>query len=228
MSWRLRPDAILAGTTWPTPRGAVVAASYYQSRAGTRSAVSAGTLWAGGLATAVVAAFGYAVGVVITRGVFDIPVLAPERAGVTGDASTWWYAGAAFGAALLATALVHLLLLITPRPLKFFTWIVGLATTLVTVLPFTQRADLSAQLATAAINLVVGIMIGSLVRSVAVRAIRPPRPARQPGPAVIMGDSERYGAMPGYNDSPYTSDSFDSGAYHGSSDDGTKPRRTLD
>jgi hypothetical protein len=206
-----------------------VAASYYQSRAGTRSSVSAKTLWAGGLATAVVAAFGYAVGVVIVRGVFDIPVLAPEQAGVTGDASTWRYAAVAFVAALLATALAHLLLLVTPRPLKFFTWIVGLATTLVTVLPFTQRADLAAQVATAAINLVVGIMIGSLLRSVAVRAIRPPRPTRQSGPAVgagpviVGGDPEPHGAMPGYNDTPYTSDTYEGDAYHRSSNDGTRP-----
>jgi hypothetical protein len=206
-----------------------VAASYYQSRAGTRSSVSAKTLWAGGLATAVVAAFGYAVGVVIVRGVFDIPVLAPEQAGVTGDASTWRYAAVAFVAALLATALAHLLLLVTPRPLKFFTWIVGLATTLVTVLPFTQRADLAAQVATAAINLVVGIMIGSLLRSVAVRAIRPPRPTRQSGPGVVAGpvvvggDPEPYGAMPGYNDTPYTSETYEGDAYHGSSNDGTRP-----
>jgi hypothetical protein len=203
-----------------------VAASYYQSRAGTRSSVSAKTLWAGGLATAVVAAFGYAVGVVIARGVFDIPVLAPERAGITGDTSTWQYAGVAFVAALVATALVHLLLLVTPRPLKFFTWIVGLATTLVTVMPFTQRADLAAQVATAIINLVVGIMIGSLLRSVAVRAVRPPRPARQAGPPVGIGaDPEAYGAMPGYNDTPYTSDAYGSGAFNGSSNDGTKPAR---
>ena len=160
----------------------------------------------------------------IARGVFDIPVLAPERAGITGDASTWQYAGAAFVAALVATVLVHLLLLVTPRPLKFFTWIVGLATTLVTVMPFTQRADLAAQVATAVINLVVGIMIGSLLRSVAVRAVRPPRPARQAGPPVVIGgDPEPYGAMPGYNETPYTSDAYDSGAYNGSSNDGTRP-----
>jgi hypothetical protein len=200
-----------------------VAASYYQSRAGTRSSVSAKTLWAGGLATAVVAAFGYAVGVVIARGVFDIPVLAPERAGITGDASTWQYAATAFVAALVATALVHLLLVVTPRPLKFFTWIVGLATTLVTVLPFTQRAELAAQVATAIINLVIGIMIVSLLRSVAVRAIRPPRPSRQSGPAIIIGDDS-------YTGTPYTNDPYGGGAHNGYDKDGpgTAPGRTPD
>jgi hypothetical protein len=168
-----------------------------------RPSVSAGTLWAGGIATAVVAAFGYAVGVVIARGVFDVPVLAPKGAGVTGDASTWWYAAAAFVAALVATALLHILLLVTPRPFSFFGWIVGLATTLVAVLPFTQRADLSAQVATAVINLVVGIMIGTLLRGVGARALRPTRVASavyvESPPLIIGGDGDEYGRRPGHN-----------------------------
>jgi hypothetical protein len=166
-----------------------------------RPSVSAGTLWAGGAATATVAAFGYAVGVVIARGVFDVPVLAPERAGVTGDASTWWYAAGAFIAAILATALLHVLLLATPRPLKFFAWIVGLATTLVTVLPFAQRAKLDAQVATAIINLVVGIMIGTLLRSVGARSLRPPRGVSPYALGVLgNGDTDEFHVLPpGYN-----------------------------
>jgi hypothetical protein len=201
--------ANLAGQ-WPSRREETVvsSASYYQSRRaghGVRPSVSAGTLWAGGLATAVVAAFGYAVGVVIARGVFDVPVLAPERAGLTGDESTWWFAGLAFVAALLATALMHLLLVATPRPFAFFGWIVGLATTLVTVLPFTQRAELAAQIATAIINLVIGIMIGTLLRGVAARAVRPVRvatpyagPPLVEGPTIV-GGADGVGEMPGYN-----------------------------
>jgi hypothetical protein len=183
----------------------VSSASYYQSRRagrGVRPAVSAATLWAGGVATAVVAAFGYAVGVVIARGVFNVPVLAPEAAGVTGDASTWWYAAVAFVAALLATALMHLLLLATPRPFAFFGWIVGLATTLVTVLPFTQRAEVAAQVATALINLVVGVMIASLVRGVAARAVRPVRVASPYAePPSVAGTIDAMGQIPGYNGS---------------------------
>src|SRR5215213_9486867 len=93
-----------------------------------RARVDAGRLWTGGLATAAVAALVAVVGVLIARGLFDVPVLAPTGEGTLGDASTAWLAGLAALAALAATGLLHLLLLSTPRPGRFFTWIVGLAT----------------------------------------------------------------------------------------------------
>jgi hypothetical protein len=137
-----------------------------------RPTVDGRTLWAGGFATAVVAALAYAVGIVIVRVFFDIPVLAPETDGALGDESTWQLAMIAFVAALLATALMHLLLTVTPRPYAFFGWIMGLATVLVTVLPFAQDAPRSSQIATAIINLIVGATITSLVRGVGARAVR--------------------------------------------------------
>jgi hypothetical protein len=78
--------------------------------------VDAGRLWTGGLATAAVAALVALVGVLIARGLFDVPLLAPTSEGTLGDASTAGLAGLAAGAALLATGLMHLLLLSTPRP----------------------------------------------------------------------------------------------------------------
>ncbi|MEE2045375.1 hypothetical protein Q7689_18695, partial [Nocardiopsis tropica] len=72
-------------------------------------------LWSGGLATAVVAALVIFAGALVFRGVFDVPVLAPEEAGNLGDASTVAYALMAAVAALLATALMHLLLLSAPK-----------------------------------------------------------------------------------------------------------------
>jgi hypothetical protein len=146
---------------------------------GVRPSVDARTLWAGGLASAAVAALGYAVGVVIVRGVFDVPILAPRSDGALGDASTWQFSAAAFVAALLATALMHVLLVATPRPFSFFGWIVGLVTVLLVVLPFAQDASLSAKIATAVINLVVGIIIGTLVAGVGRRSLRRP-PAAPP------------------------------------------------
>src|SRR6185437_3028571 len=77
--------------------------------------VNAGRLWAGGVATAIVAALAVLAGVLITRGVLGIPVLAPKAASDFGDSSTAVYAGLAAGCALLATALLHVLLLGTPR-----------------------------------------------------------------------------------------------------------------
>jgi hypothetical protein len=160
-----------------------------------RRQVAAGTLWAGGLATAVVAALTYAVGVVIARVVLDIPVLAAEREGALGDSTTGQLAGTAFGIALLATALMHLLLVVTPRPYAFFGWIMGLGTVLVTVLPFAGDAPLSSQIATAIINLIVGAAITSLVRGVAARAIRP---ARRSAPQGGQPWTPPAPATPGY------------------------------
>src|SRR5438874_1789128 len=92
-----------------------------------RPVVNAGRLWAGGLATAVVAALIAVVGILIGRGLFGVEVLAPKGAGVWGDAHTGWYAlGAAF-AGLAATGLMHLLLFYTPRPMRFFGWVMTLA-----------------------------------------------------------------------------------------------------
>ena len=93
-----------------------------------RITVNAGRLWTGGVATAAVAALVAVVGVLVARGLFDVPVLAPTGEGTLGDASTARLAGLAAVAALLATGLLHLLLLTTPRPGRFFTWIIGLAT----------------------------------------------------------------------------------------------------
>ena len=86
--------------------------------------VNAGRLWTGGVATALVAALAVLAGVLITRGVLGIPVLAPKAASDFGDSSTAVYAGLAAGCALLATALLHVLLLGTPRPFMFFAWII--------------------------------------------------------------------------------------------------------
>ncbi len=73
-------------------------ATVFQSGTGSqRPPVDAAKLWAGGLATALVAAPIAVVGILIARGLFDVPILARKGAGVWGDASTGWYA---FGAAL--------------------------------------------------------------------------------------------------------------------------------
>ena len=134
--------------------------------------LDAGRLWTGGVATAAVAALVAVVGVLVARGLFDVPVLAPTGEGTLGDASTARLAGLAALAALLATGLLHLLLLTTPRPGRFFTWIIGLATVIAAILPFMTDAEPATQLATGAINLAIGIAIGSLLSGVARSAMR--------------------------------------------------------
>jgi hypothetical protein len=149
---------------------------YVQGDDGTgrgRVRVDAGRLWTGGLATALVAALVAVVGVLIARGLFDVPVLAPTREGALGNANTARLAILAAAAALVATGLMHLLLLLsTPRPFRFFTWIVSLLTLLAVLAPFMTDAKLATQVATAAIGLVIGMAIGSLVSGAARSAIR--------------------------------------------------------
>lgn len=136
-----------------------------------RPAVNARVLWAGGAATAVVAALVAVVGVVVARGILDIPVLAPTGSGTFGDASTGGLALAAAGGALVATGLIHLLLLSTPRPFSFFTWIIVLVTALAALVPFSFDAELDSKIATAIITVLIGIAIGTLVSGVARRAL---------------------------------------------------------
>jgi Family of unknown function (DUF6069) len=134
-----------------------------------RQPLDAARLWTGGLATAVVAALVALVGVLIARGLFDIPVLAPAGEGALGNSNTAILAAIA---ALLATGLMHLLLVSTPRPFRFFTWIVSLLTLVAVLAPFMTDAKLATQVATAAIGLVIGMAIGSLVSGAARSAIR--------------------------------------------------------
>jgi Family of unknown function (DUF6069) len=134
--------------------------------------LDAGRLWAGGLATAVVAALIAVAGILFTRGVLEIPVLAPKGDGLWGNANTMTYALAAGGAALAATALLHLLALTTPRFPRFFTWIMGLLTMIAAVLPLTLDATAASRVATATINLVLGLAITSILSGVARTAYR--------------------------------------------------------
>ena len=134
--------------------------------------VDARQLWSDGAATAVVAALIALAGILVCRWLLGIAILAPRQDGAWGDASTAGYAIAAAAAALAATAIMHLLLLTTPRQQMFFTWIVGLATVIAVVYPFSTTAPLSQKAATAVINLVLGTAIGSLINGTATRVIR--------------------------------------------------------
>jgi hypothetical protein len=136
--------------------------------------VDASRLWAGGIATGVVAGLIALVGVLVCRWLFGIPLLSPRSDGAYGDVHTTDLVLAAAAAALAATALVHLLLVSTPRPLAFFSWIIGLATVLAVLFPFSTAAPLTAKIATAVVDLVLGIAIGSLLSGVGARSLRRP------------------------------------------------------
>jgi hypothetical protein len=142
--------------------------------------LNAGRLWAGGLATAVVAGLIAIVGILIGRGLFGVAVLAPKGAGTWGDARTAWYAVGAGVLSLVATGLMHVLIVSTPRPMRFFRWIMVLVTVVAMVAPFITEESLGSRLYTAGLNLVLGVAIGSLVAGSARSAMRPaaavPRP----------------------------------------------------
>jgi len=151
--------------------------------------VDAKTLWSGGVATAVVAGLIALVGILVCRWLFKIPILAPSGDGAWGDASTAGYVVASAAIALAATGMMHLLLLAAPYPRVFFGWIMGLATVVAVVYPFSTTAPTSQKLATAVVNLILGVAIGTLVAEVSRRAGRrvvryqPPAypPSRTPG-----------------------------------------------
>jgi hypothetical protein len=166
-------------------------------RPGPARYVDPGPLWAGGVATAVVAALIALAGILITRWLFTIPILAPKAEGAWGNVNTTTYVLAAAGAALVATALMHLLLLTTPRPQLFFGWIIALATLVAVVFPFSTTAPTAQKVATAVVNLVLGLAIGTLISGVASRAIRrrrvtgyQPSPPPYP-PSPTAGDQYR-------------------------------------
>ena len=160
--------------------------------------VDPGALWAGGVATAVVAALIALAGILIARWLFTIPILAPKQDGAWGNVSTGTFVVAAAGAALVATAIMHLLLLTTPRPQLFFGWIIALGTLVAVVFPFSTTAPLEQKIATATVNLILGIAIGMLINGVAARAVRrrlpsgyQPSPPPYPPPSRTPGDQYR-------------------------------------
>lgn len=170
-------------TTAPIPNEPQPERSSSRHSPSSRAQVDAGRLWSGGVATAVVAGLVALVGVLVCRWLFGIPLLAPKQDGAYGDAHTTGMVLLAAAAALAATGLVHLLMLGTPRPLTFFGWIIGLATVLVVLLPFSTTAPLTAKVATGAVELVIGIAIGTLLSGVAARSVRMPPPTGYPASA---------------------------------------------
>ncbi|QBJ96948.1 hypothetical protein ERC79_14050 [Rhodococcus sp. ABRD24] len=130
-----------------------------------RTGVNARKLWAGGVATAVVAALAAIVGVLAVRGPLDTPVITPPH--TPWDSQVATVAGYSAVAALLATGLLHLLLISTPRASTFFTWIGVLATAAAALWPFSVDGTTKSQTASGAIYLVVGIATVSLLSGVA-------------------------------------------------------------
>jgi len=134
-------------------------------------------LWAGGGATAVVAALVAIVAILIARGLAHVAILAPKGEGTWGDASTVEYAVGSAICALLATGLLHFLLVTTPRATQFFGWIMVLLTIVAVVIPLSLVVETDTKIATALLNLVIGLVITSLLISMAAMSVRRVVPA---------------------------------------------------
>jgi hypothetical protein len=141
------------------------------SASGSRVAVVAGRLWAGGAAAGCVAALVAAFGVLLCSTILDVSLAEPALVLPISDSLALNYACSAFLLALAATGLAHLLSITTPRPRSFFSWIVGLVTLAAMAAPFALEGDLADKIGTALINLAIGIAIGTLLTAVLSRTV---------------------------------------------------------
>lgn len=137
----------------------------------THVSVDAPKLWGGGFATGCVAALVAVAGVLICQGVLNIRLVRPALLFDVAHSFAWDYALTAFVLTLVATALAHLLALTAPRPGTFFGWIIGLATVCAAAAPFAIGSVLESQVATACINVALGVCIGSLLHAVMSRTV---------------------------------------------------------
>jgi len=143
--------------------------------------VNVRALWAGGAASAVVAALVAVVGVIICEDVLDLQMVPPPLLPIGWSLAVQYAVTSAF-LALAATGLAHLLTMTTPRPEAFLSWIVGLATVVGVALSLAGSGSRADRFATALVDLVIGLCILALVRSVLVRTTQDvlPGPWRPP------------------------------------------------
>ena len=134
--------------------------------------VDATRLWAGGGLAAVVAALVAVVCLLVARGIFDVTIFLQGDAALV-EATMGTFAVVAALAALLATALMHGLLVAAPEPFRFFTWITGLLVLVAVLTPFATTLSVAEQVASALSNLAIGMAVVTLVRSVGESAVEP-------------------------------------------------------
>lgn len=128
-------------------------------------------LWGGGLATTLVAAGVALVGVLAIETIFTMPEVVRYTGEVAVGDKVRLATLSAIGA-LLATALLHVLMVSAPRAEKFFGWIVGLVVVLVILQELLTSFELRNRLAACILYLVIGIAITSLLRGVSRGAAR--------------------------------------------------------
>ncbi|GAA4237589.1 hypothetical protein GCM10022254_50050 [Actinomadura meridiana] len=100
----------------------------------------------------------------------EVPVFAGDHSATVPAATS--YALCAIAGTIQATALMHLILASSARPVRAFAWIGAIAVALLTILPLTLNGPFDAALATAGINLVGGSAV-VVVLSAVVAGSRP-------------------------------------------------------
>ena len=129
------------------------------------------TLWTGGVVAAVIVGGLTIVGFLLIEGILRYPLLGDRVNVQVAHATMVGYAAGAAVAALLATAAMHILLISTHRPRWFFAWLAGIGTAVAALLPLTEH--LPVPLATATVNLGVGLTIIGLVHHTTAACLHP-------------------------------------------------------
>jgi uncharacterized protein DUF6069 len=132
----------------------------------------AGRLWAGGAATALVAAGVALVGVLVLHRMLDSAVLIPGAGSETADDAMTVLPISAGIITLIATALLHVLMSTTPQAPQFFGWICALVMALVVLQVFLSEAELITEIQTAVLYLLIGIAMTSSLLGVSRTAVR--------------------------------------------------------
>jgi hypothetical protein len=135
--------------------------------------VVAKRLWAGGVATALVAAGIAFVGVLIINSIFEVGIQTAGRSGALVDNASTVIPIAAGIAALASTGLLHLLLLTTPRPASFFSAIAVLVIVVLILQVFLADGTISAHIATGILYAAIGVAIVSMLSGVSATSVRP-------------------------------------------------------
>jgi hypothetical protein len=135
--------------------------------------VVAKRLWAGGVATALVAAGIAFVGVLIINSIFEVGIQTAGRSGALVDNASTVIPIAAGIAALASTALLHLLLMTTPRPASFFSAIAVLVIVVLILQVFLADGSISAHIATGILYAAIGVAIVSMLSGVSATSVRP-------------------------------------------------------
>jgi hypothetical protein len=191
----------LAGGFW----GHLMTMMTYEERVSARSdtgdVIDTRTLWTGGVVTAVIVGGLTIVGFLLIEGILRYPLLGDRANAQVAHVTMVGYAVGAAIAALLATAAMHVLLMTTHRPQWFFAWLGGIGTAIAVLLPLTQH--LPAPLATATVNLGLGLTIVGMVRHTAAASVRARgvaradiSPARQLRRRIMSPHRQKQTAMP--------------------------------